>query len=87
MGCWLRCLQAWTLCILATNQPADTAASNMGRFCFEVGPGGSDVLSAGPASRPVSCSEPGSSLVGQTHQLASFEPQEVASVERKKKNV
>lgn len=44
-------------------------------------PGGADLLSTGPAS----CSESGSGLTGEAHQLASFEPQEVASVEKNKK--
>lgn len=54
--------------------------------CFEVWTlcfGASDLLSTGSTS-PVSCFEPGSGLAGQTHQLASFKPQEVASVEKKK---
>lgn len=55
-------------------------------FCFEVWTlcsGGSDLLSTGSTTRPVSCFEPGSGLTGQTHQLASFKPQEVASEEKK----
>ena len=52
---------------------------------MEVGPGGSDLLSTSPASHPVSCPAPGSGLAETTHQLASFGPQEVASVEKKKK--
>lgn len=60
----------------------------MGRFCVEVWVlcfRGSDLLGAGPTSRPASCLGPGSGLAGQTHQLASLKPQEVASVEKKKK--
>ena len=61
----------------------------MGGFCLEMGPGGSYLLNTGPASCPVSCPEPGSGLAEPTHQLASFGPQEVASVGKKKqqKNV
>lgn len=49
-----------------------------------MGPGAFDQLSAGSPPCPASSSEPASGLAGQTHQLASFEPQEVASVEKKK---
>lgn len=66
---------------------AAAASSEMGRFCVEVWVlrfGGSALLSAGLPSRPVSCLEPVSGLAGQTHQLASHKPQEVASVEKKK---
>lgn len=43
-------------------------------------------VSVGPTSHPVSCLEPASGLAGQTHQLASFTPQEVASVEKIKQH-
>ena len=60
---------------------------NTGGFYSEVGPGGSDLLSTGPASCAASCPEPGSGLAELTYQLTSFGPQEVASEEKKNKRI